>query len=224
MFDKMMKRMFRKVEGVVYDMTTNSIGIKKDGSVFTMSSDTCELNENLFEDMSASIPAFAKAVPLANVKVGDLVVSQAGEPFGFVTKVNEKSLGVLKPNGTVSTVSPAKVNLLGQGQTMMVVSPLAGGVGGMDPMMLMALTDDEGDNSELFMLMSLMNQPAGTSDANNVMSNPLMMMALMKSGDKSSGPSDIMKMMMMQQMMGQQPQAGGMNPMMMALLMGKMKG
>lgn len=218
MFDKMMSRMFRKVDGVVFDLTTNSIGIRKDDSVFTMGEDG-SLNENLFADMSAAIPAFARATPLNSVKIGDLLVSQSGDPFGFVTKINEKSLGVLKTNGTNSTVSPAKVNLLGQGQTVLIVGSID--VGGMDPMMLMAMSEGE-DNSDLFMMMSMMNQTNGTDSGQSMMNNPMMMMAMMKG--KGGGSNDMMKMMMLQQMMGQQGQSAAMNPMMMAMMMGKLNG
>ena len=68
--------------------------------------------------------AFAKAVPLEHVQPGNLILSQAGEPYGWVTAVNPNTLRVLKANGTQTTISPAKVNLLGQGKTVMVVNSM----------------------------------------------------------------------------------------------------
>ncbi len=154
-----------------------------------------------------------------------MILSQDGEPFGWVVKVNPKSLSVIKPNGTRTNVVPAKVNLLGQGQTVMVVSSLGAG-GQMDPMMIMAMMGEDGDMSD--MLPFLMMQ-GGNMDMNAMM--PLLMMSKMGKGE---GGSDMMKMMMLQQMMAAQqgttpvePGAqanpfGAMNPMMLALMMGKL--
>ena len=197
MFQKMMDRMFKKVDGVVYDMTANSIGITKGDSVFTVGQTEggdYELVENLLASLSAPIPAIARSVPLAQVKELDMILSQDGEPFGWVVKVNAKSLSVIKPNGTKSSVVPAKVNLLGQGQTVMVVSSMGTG-GQMDPMMMMAMMGDDGDISD--MLPFLMMQ-GGNMDMNAMM--PLLMMSKMGKGEGEGG-SEMMKMMMLQQMM-----------------------
>lgn len=230
MLQKMMDRMFKKVDGVVYDMTANSIGITKGDSVFTVGQTEggeYELVENLLASLSAPIPAIARSVPLAQVKELDMILSQDGEPFGWVVKVNPKSLSVIKPNGTRTNVVPAKVNLLGQGQTVMVVSSLGAG-GQMDPMMIMAMMGEDGDMSD--MLPFLMMQ-GGNMDMNAMM--PLLMMSKMGKGEGEGG-SDMMKMMMLQQMMAAQqgttpaePGAqanpfGAMNPMMLALMMGKL--
>ena len=230
MLQKMMDRMFKKVAGVVYDMTANSIGITKGDSVFTVcqtEGGEYELVENLLASLSAPIPAIARSVPLAQVKELDMILSQDGEPFGWVVKVNPKSLSVIKPNGTRTNVVPAKVNLLGQGQTVMVVSSLGAG-GQMDPMMIMAMMGDDGEMSD--MLPFLMMQ-GGNMDMNAMM--PLLMMSRMGKGEGEGG-SDMMKMMMLQQMMAAQqgttpvePGAqanpfGAMNPMMLALMMGKL--
>ena len=223
MFEKMINKMFRRVDGVVFDITTGTIGIEKDGSVFTLGSDGL-LAENMFAEMSAPIPAFAKAIKLSEVKLGDLVINQIGEPFGFVTKLNEKSLGVLKTNGTISTVSPAKVNLLGEGQTIMVVQNL--GAGGIDPMMLMLMGDGEGSD-EMFIMLSMMQ--SGNSGNVSGMNNMLPMLLLSKNKDTSKGSGsggDMFQKMMMMQMMTQGTSTDGSmnmmnNPMLMALMLGK---
>ena len=223
MFEKMINKMFRRVDGVVFDITTGTIGIEKDGSVFTLGSDGL-LAENMFAEMSAPIPAFAKAIKLSEVKLGDLVINQSGEPFGFVTKLNEKSLGVLKTNGTVSTVSPAKVNLLGEGQTIMVVQNL--GAGGIDPMMLMLMGDGEGSD-EMFIMLSMMQ--SGNSGNVSGMNNMLPMLLLSKNKDTSKGSGsggDMFQNMRMMQMMTQGTSTDGSmnmmnNPMLMALMLGK---
>ena len=225
MFQKMLDRMFKKVEGVVYDMTANSIGITKGDSVFTVAKTEegeYELVENLLASLSAPIPAVARSVPLAQVKEMDMILSQDGQPFGWVVKVNPKSLAVVKPNGTRTSVVPSKVNLLGQGQTVMVVSSMGTG-GQMDPMMMMAMMGDDADMSDLMPMLMIMQGQGGAMDMNAMI--PMLMMSKMGKGEDSDGASDMMKMMLVQSMMGQGQQAnmmGGMNPMMLALMMGKM--
>lgn len=232
MFQKMMDRMFKKVDGVVYDMTTNSIGITKGDSIFTVTKNEegeFELSENLMASLGAPVPAFAQAKPLDSVAELDMILSQDGQPFGWIVKVNAKSLSVIKPNGTRTNVVPSKVNLLGQGQTVMVVSSMGTG-GQMNPMMLMAMMGDDTDMSEMLPLM--MMQGGGQMDMNAMM--PMLLMSKMGKGE-GEGSSEMMKMMMIQQMMGAQQGTqpvepgnqqtnmfGGMNPMMLAMLLGKM--
>lgn len=228
MFKKMMERMFKKVDGVVYDMTTNAVGITKGDSIFTVGKNEegeYELVENMLASLSAPIPAWARAVPLDQVKELDMILSQDGQPFGWVTKVNKSSMRVLKPNGTQSNVVPSKVNLLGQGQTVMVVSSMGTGAqtGAMDPMMLMAMMGDDADMSDLMPMMLMMQGQGGAGVGGMDMSQMLPFMMMSKNSDGDS--SEMMKLMMLSQMMGQQQGANpmqGMNPMMMALLMGKM--
>lgn len=216
MFDKLVDKMFKKVDDVVYDLTTNSIGVKKDGSIFSIVKDengSFLLSENILADFAQAIPAFAKSVPVSDVKVEDLILSSDGKPYGWVMKVNEKSLKVLKLNGTASTVVPSKVGLLGTGQTVMVVSSLMAQNGGaIDPMMLMML----GEDSDMLPMFMMMQQ--NTQD-NNQMNQMLPMLMMMK--NKGKGSSDeMMKFMMMQQMMNG-GNMNGMNPMLLAMLMGK---
>lgn len=228
MFKKMMERMFKKVDGVVYDMTTSAVGIVKGESIFTVGKNEegeYDLVENMFSSLSAPIPAWARAVPLDQVKELDMILSQDGTPFGWVTKVNKSSMRVLKPTGTQSNVVPSKVNLLGQGQTVMVISSMGtnANTGGMDPMMMMAMMGDDADMSDLMPMLMMMQGQGGAMDMNAMI--PMLMMSKMGKGEDSDGASDMMKMMLVQSMMGQGQQAnmmGGMNPMMLALMMGKM--
>lgn len=231
MMKNLMDRIFKKVEGVVYDMSTNSIGVKQNGSIFSVTKNEdgkWDLIENPIESFAAGIPAFAKAIPLDQVQPGNLILSQSGEPYGWVTNVNPNTLRVLKPNGSCTNISPAKVNLLGQGKTVMVVNSMMSG-GSIDPMMLLALKDDGMDMSELMMFMAMSNnntaqtaQP-GATPAVNPMANMLPFM-LLGNKDKGSGSSDdMLKMLAMQGFMGQNNAQNpmGMDPMMLALLLGK---
>lgn len=215
--NKFMDRMFKEVENVVIDMTTNSIGIKRDGSVYTICKDEegeYGLSENILEEMSANIPAFAQSTPLDKVKEKDLILNASGDVVGWVIKKMPKSLKVLKTTGHVTNIVPAKANLFGQGQNVMVVSSMMGdNLQGSLPM-LMAMSDDESSMKEMIPFLMMSNSGQAMDP---------MMMAMMMS--KGSGDNDMMKtMMMMQMMQGQQGQEGSapaMNPMMMAMMMAK---
>lgn len=216
MFDKLVDKMFKKVENVVYDLTTNSIGVKKDDSVFSLvkDEDTYVISENILADFAQAIPAFAKSVSVNDVKIEDLILDSAGNPYGWVLKVNDKSLKVLKLNGTTSNVVPSKVGLLGSGQTVMVISSLMQSNGqALDPMMLMMLSENS-DMLPMFMMMQSQNASTDNNQMNQLL--PLLMMSKGKKGSSD----EMMKMILMQQMMSG-GNMNGMNPMLLAMLMGK---
>ena len=79
--DKMMSRMFKPVNDVVWDMASGNIGVIKNGSIFTLSGEgeNAVVTENLFSDFGITIPAFAQNTPFESVKLGDLVYRQLGE-------------------------------------------------------------------------------------------------------------------------------------------------
>lgn len=237
---KMMDKMFKKVENVVLDMATGGVGIRRGDSIFSLSSEKVDdkteycVGENMFEQLSFDIPAFAQATPLTKVKEGDLVLNASGAPHGWAIKINEKSMKVLKMDGSVSNVVPSKVLMMGAGQTVMVVSSLGGDqMGNMLPMLM--LMDEKGsDGSALDKLLPLMMMQGmgGDNPMGGMMSNPMMMMMMLKDDDTEGLFSDPMMMMAMSGMMGggaaqgdsaQAGMMGGMmgNPLMMMMLLKK---
>lgn len=237
---KMMDKMFKKVEGVVLDMTTGGVGVKRGESIYSLTTDVVEdkpeycVGENMFEQLSFDIPAFAQSTPLTQVNEGDLVLSATGVPHGWAIKVNEKSLKVLKLDGAVTNVVPSKVLMMGAGQSVMVVKSLGGDqMGNMLPM-LMLMEEKGSDGSSLdkmlpmMMMMGGMGATGGEAGAANpmanMMSNPMMMMAMMRDGDSEGLLDDPLMLMAMSGMMGGQQSGGmmgGMNPMMMMMLLKK---
>lgn len=202
--DKILSRMFKEVNDVVIDITTNTIGVKINNSIYSVSKDgddEYELVENIFGDMSVSIPAFAQSTLLENVKEGDLVLSSDGSALGWVTKKTPKTLKVIKVDGHLTTVSPAKSNILSQGPSVMVVSSMMGDNLKDSLPMIMAMSDDTSSLKELIPMLMMSQQ----SDM-----NPMMMAMMMGDGD-----NDMIKMMILSQAMGQQ----SMNPMLMAALL-----
>lgn len=97
--DKYMNRLFRKAEGVVWDLMTGRVGIRTaDDSIATLSGggDDAQIEINLMDQFGMSIPAFAQSTPIESVNIGDVIFFGASEKPGWVI---EKKYGV-KPVGS----------------------------------------------------------------------------------------------------------------------------
>ena len=183
--NKMADRFFKKVDDVVLDLQTGTVGISRNDSVFTLEFEgddkTPCVNENMLAMLSMPIPAFAQATDMKSVKVGDLIVKE--KSAGWVIKINEKSLTVMKTDGGTFNFSPPKNTLMGQQQNVMVIRNMMGDTAGLQGMqsMLMPLMMMGGDNDlEDLMPMVLMSQSGMMGDqsgSNNMLQ--MMMMAKM---------------------------------------------
>ena len=191
--------MFKKVDGVVWDMMSGQLGILKEdsGGIVSICLGEIECGEavdaqislNVFEGMSFPIPAFAQSTPLANVQVGDLIYSSSNK--GWVIKVphgSSKTFQIMKTDGTCVRWVPPKTQILGFDSGIMVVksliSMLPGGqnqLGDMKvmlmPLLASKLLGDTGDsnsgaimNLEEFLPVMLMSQMAGGDNSNQGMS------------------------------------------------------
>lgn len=210
--NKMMNRFFRKVDGVVWDLMSGRIGIKSKDGITTIEGegDDAQVVINMLDQFGMEVPAFAQSTPVASVTVGDLIYG-AKEVLGWVVKKNEKSLVLMKPDGTRSTWSPPKVQMLGLDSGVMVlrslINMLPGGQGGLGqmqsslmPMLMMMGNGDDGMGLDLdsmmpMMLMSQMGMPTAdgtTAAANpfgggNMMQTMLLMQMMKKMGNNSGG-------------------------------------
>lgn len=102
--DKYMNRLFRKAEGVVWDLMTGRVGIRtNDDSIATMTGegDDATIEINLMDQFGMSIPAFAQSTPIASVNIGDVIFFGNSEKPGWVV---EKRYGV-KPTGSSTKTS-----------------------------------------------------------------------------------------------------------------------
>lgn len=147
---KFLNRMFRKVDGLVWDLQTGTLGIRKNEGIYTLTTDTTAAvpasgsgdtavaavagsttygtSVNPFEVFSMAIPAFATQVPLAGIKEGDMIVGDR-DILGWVIGRNAASLKLLDANGFTKNYTPPKVAIMGQDGAL-VVQSLGGLFGG----------------------------------------------------------------------------------------------
>jgi hypothetical protein len=166
---------------------------------------------NPIDGMGMEVPAFAQQTALDAVKVGDLILTASSA--GWVTKVGAKSISIIKPEGSHTTFTPPKTQVLDFGTGVMVVrslmNTLPNGQAGLNSMqgMLMPLMMMGGGSNEIekmlpmLLMMNGAGTTSGTADAANNpfgamagggMNNMLQMMMLMKmmNGDKGSDSSN----------------------------------
>jgi hypothetical protein len=192
----MMKRFMCEVENTGISIADGKIGIKKEGSVFTLSTENT-VQENIFDFMSFDMPAIGISTPVANVKVGDIVVEN-GRAIGWVTKEpSENKVEITRITGTKYSMTPPENLTFGTKNIMIVKSMFEGLVAdGANPMiqnmlMMQMMSSDNSDSGTGFgmkemMLMQMMqgmqgaNGTNGTSGVNPMMQNMLMMQMMNK--------------------------------------------
>jgi len=189
---KLLNQVFAQVDGVVWDLMSNTTGIKRDDGIYTLANDgSIELNP--MDAMSMAIPAFSQLTPVDQVKRGDVLMN-SGKPSGWITEVKAPkdkpvSLKALSFQGHETVFRPKAVKMLGMNGVTVVRSPLN------------------------FSATQSGEQPAtGGFDMASML--PLLLL-----GDKGGKGIDT-KTILMMSMMGGGAGLGGMNPMMLALLMG----
>lgn len=217
MIARLTNRMFRKIDGVQWDLMTGAVGIPSKDGLRTLTTDIdtetgaieYRVAENPLDLFEFKIPAFAIGTPLEQVNAGDLVVFKDNNTFGWVTRKLASSLDILKGDGTSTNYKPNKVvnSLLGgEGGTVLVVRSLltmAGGegaLGGMQnsllPLLMLGGGDKGGDLDNILPLM-LMSGQAGANAGPIQSLLPILMMKAMSGGDDSEGGIDPMMLMMM---------------------------
>lgn len=235
---KFMNRMFRRVGGVVWDITTGKLGLKDDNGIYTLEVTTVgegvkakietQIVVNPFDAFGIDIPAFATSTKLTDVAVGDVIVGDS-KILGFVAEKKDNSLVLLDQHGMRKQYNPPKVAVLGTDNNVLVMknlmnltgeSGLQGLQGSLMPLLMMG-----GDlDLESILPMMLFSQTSGGGAQNGMQAMlPLLMMkngGLGGSGGAGGSKIDPMMLMMMGGMGGGSGGAGGMNPMMMMALMG----
>lgn len=208
---KLMERMFRKADGVVWDLMTGKIGIKVEDGIATCvgEGEDATVSINMIEQFGMALPAFAQSTPPDAVAAGDIIYFGAKDRPGFVidkkqTQAGNTSFILLKTDGQRTQWSPPKVSLLGFDAGVMVLRPLInmlpGGQGGMQglqnslmPLMLMGDGENDIESVLPLMLMGQMQAPV-VQDANgnqvaapNPMAQMLPTMLMMKMLKESKG-------------------------------------
>jgi hypothetical protein len=221
---KFLGRMFRRINGLSWDLTTGQIGVQDTNGIYSLDvtpaakeggEDTYRVSVNPFDQFGTPLPAFAMQVPHEKIAIGDIIVGDKGI-LGWVIGKKEVALLLLDKNGVTKNYTPPKVAIAGQDGALVVQNlfNLAGGKDGLTGLQgsLLPLLMLGGDDSSLEKVLPLLlfSQTTGTG-AGAI--NPMMLMMLAKGGD-----IDPMTMMMMSGGMG--GGAGGFNPMMMLALQG----
>lgn len=195
--NKLLDRMFRRADGVVWDLMSGKIGVQTDEGIVTLegTGDDAQVNVNLFDDFGMALPAFAQATPKNGVQVGDIIYRGTRNNIAWVIdKTETEKDGVtsykfklMKPSGETANWNPPKVSLMGFESGVMVlrslVSMLPGGQGDLGQMQgmlmpLMMMGGLEGDAMEKLMPLMLMQMTSGQGN-NGGMGNMMQMMMLM---------------------------------------------
>ena len=163
------------------------VGVKSDGSLTSYP-----------EEFLIDVPVFSISKPQAQVKVGDVV--KIGTRYGRVNAKNgDGSLKILYFSGVTGNTHEIKDMLLGQSLVRVLVNMFSfNESNGMNPMMLLAMSDKEDlDIKSLFLMQAMSNgQGFGNNSVNGF--NPIMLLAL---SDKDGNSNDMFTTMALMQMM-----------------------
>jgi hypothetical protein len=239
--NKILNRMFRKIEGLVWDLQSNQVGIQdKDGIhtlVITPASEGQEasygVSINPFDTFGFAIPAFAQNTPLNQIEVGDIIIGST-EALGWVIDVRNSSLLLRDKNGMTKNYTPPKTAIMGV-EGALVVKSLTGlfgnnGAAGLQNSLLPLLMLQDGGNGlgdieDLLPMILLGQQQAG--DNANAAANflpTLLMTKALKGGNGAGGLSDVLPLLMLTGGSFGGGDAGGLNSMLPFLLMDKLGG
>lgn len=226
--DKIMNRMFRKADGVVWDMMSGKVGVStKDGiATFSGQGDDAEIEINMFDQFGMEIPAFAQSTPVSSVAVGDLIYFGSTEKPGWVIDIK---YGVKPTGSTTASKSRSKaaaaapvseedksnvqfVLMKTDGQRTTWKAPKVKMLGmGADGVMVIrslltmlpggqAALGGMQNNLMMMMQMSAMSGDEGGFDMEAMI--PMMLMGQMTGGDNGGGNNFMQAMLMAQMMKG----------------------
>lgn len=217
--NKFMDKMFRKADGVVWDLMTGQIGVQTSEGIVTLvgEGESARVNINMMDEFGVALPAFAQSTPIDQIKVGDIIykgkrdnvffvigvvetkpAAKTTKPTAAVTAPEVKKFRVMSVEGTESTWTPPKATILGLDSGVMVLRSL----------MTMLPAGDKGLSQMQGMLMPMLMMSGGDlgSDLDSMM--PMLLMSQMGGGDAGS-MGNMMQMMFMMKMMGK---GGSSNP------------
>jgi hypothetical protein len=227
--EKLVSRMFREAEGVVWDIMSGKIGVitlDADGnsgiSTLSGSGDDAVPNWNPFDEFGVPFPAYAQSTPVAAIQVGDIIF-RGKNSIAWVTHRTEKDgengtktykFKIIKPNGESTNWTPPNSQVLGFDTGVMVLRTLSA--------MLPGGTDGVNQLSGMMMPMLMASQLGGgiagdeDDESDGMMGQmkqmwPMMLMMMTSQGQSpfggatagQGGASQTMMMQMMNTMMMQ---------------------
>lgn len=197
MANAMMDRMFRKVDGLCWDMMSGKMAVMtKDGLMTAVideqDPDNSHVDLNLISDFGMPIPAFAQGTKVEDIKVGDIIIN-GNRVQGWVVKAEDNKFRLLTTSGSIHRWNPPHVTMMGFESGTLVVRSLLNMVGGngvqsmqnmMMPLMMSGMIggDNDGGMLESMMPMMLMNMTApqgGDNAAGGMMGMQSMMQTMM---------------------------------------------
>jgi hypothetical protein len=193
--DKFINRLFRRADGVVWDLMSGKIGVTTADGIATLEGEGADarVSINVIDEFGLPLPAFAQSTPVNAVKVGDIIYS-GKERISWVTEVTEKGFKVMKPSGETVTWHPPKVSMLGLDSGVMVLRSLVNmlpngnqGLGQMQNMLLplMMMGGDgvgEGQLEKMLPLILMSQVSGGDQGGMNNMLQTMMLMSVMGGG------------------------------------------
>ncbi|MEG0151587.1 MAG: hypothetical protein RR744_00210 [Cellulosilyticaceae bacterium] len=207
------KTMMEKVFGTMGFVSTDEVRLTSTGKLafFDKTRDRwlSENDGNLVDNLGLVMDfkgAFAMPVKKEAIKIGDLIITPAGN-YGFVETV--EPLKILTKTASVSTIREVG-NILGMETFITVIRPIFDNtVEGFNPMLFALMGDDnkgEGLDMKKMMLMNMMSGTNGTTD-------PMALMMLM------GEDTDIKEVLIMQAM----AKSGNADPTMLMMMLGDNK-
>ena len=199
--NKFMDRLFRKADGVVWDLMTGRVGIKGADGIATLEGegDDAQITINLMDQFGMEIPAFAQSTPIDAVKTGDIIFFGASDRPGWVIEKKaptdagkQPRFVLMKVDGTRTTWTAPKVSMLGMDSGVMVLrslltmlpggnAGLTGLQGSLMPLLMMGQMGEGFDIESMLpmMLMGQMQAPAVTTTDGTTIAAPNPMAQMM---------------------------------------------
>jgi hypothetical protein len=239
---KFLNRMFRRINGLVWDITTGGVGLETENGIYSLSitpavparesapavAATYGVSVNPLEGLGIKLPAFATQASFDEVNAGDLIVGDQGI-IGWVIDKTAAAFKVLDHNGNVKTYIPPKVQILGTSGVLVVrnLFSLTGGADGANalagnllPLLILGGGDEKMEKMLPLLLMTSRGAAAGGSAAANPMANMLPLLMMKEGGlGGAGGKFDPITLLALSGGFGGGG-AGGMNPMVMMALLG----
>lgn len=196
--NKFLDRMFRKADGVVWDLMSGKVGVQTSEGIVTIDGegDDARISINLLDDFGMALPAFAQSTPVDAIKVGDIIYRGKRDTISFVIeKKDNGKFRVMNTDGTSATWTAPKVSILGLDSGVMVLRSLMTmlpngdkGLGQMQGMLLplMMMGGEDLDLEKMLPLM-LMSQTGGLGGDSGNMMQMMLMMQMFKGGDSPFG-------------------------------------
>ena len=195
MANTMMDRMFRKVDGLCWDMMSGKMAVMtKDGLMTAVideqDPDNSHVDLNLMSDFGMPIPAFAQGTKVEDIKVGDIIIN-GNRVQGWVVKAEDNKFRLLTTSGGIHRWNPPHVTMMGFESGTLVVRSLLNMVGGngvqsmqnmMMPLMMSGMIGGDGDGGmmESMMPMMLMNMTSGAQSGDAAAGGMMGMQSMMQ--------------------------------------------